>query len=172
MANRIPSSISGAPSVKRAPIMAESNDNTAAPDDWRERVRALSAVVRSKSSPADSAVAVLRLAQVLRTAGKISHAREVHMIMWSIEGILIDRFLKHQTPALHRLLKEDPDPDPDRAEVRSREFTRIDDILTAAALEEFGEPELAALYRTSPAEVAALYEEGRREVNARREIKH
>jgi hypothetical protein len=116
----------------------------------------------------------------MRDAGVIDSNFALFSIAMAIENIVDERIMKKNSPALERLssqmneimqahgLSKDQywkkGDAPAEYEALSVEWDRVHDLLHAAAFNEYGEPEIAAMFIDRRAEFDAMRERGRVQV--------
>ena len=152
---------------------------------WRELAQEL------RNRPKDESYIVrqerfLRVAKAMREAGVLSDDKAFYMIAHPIISIAEDRVLiSGAHPALEAIsekirrvkrargISEDEDwprgEGPREYQELDEEWRRVYDAVFAATFEEYGEPELAALYRQEYEKFAQQYEKGRRTFGGKRD---
>ncbi len=149
------------------------------------RELALSLKDQSKGTPnVERLEAIVRLAKAMRQEGVIEGSEAFYVVAKPITAIAEDREISVGTPVLERISKQIEEIEkrhglesgefwsqgegPEEYERLVRVYKNRLDQITAATFEEFGEPEMAAMYRHDREKFDRQYKDGRRRYQERK----
>jgi len=128
----------------------------------------------------ERAVLQIAVARGMRNIGMIDEDLALFSIAMAIERIVDELVMSRSSHALERIfdrtrelqeahgLNQDEfwlaQDEPQEHRDLTREWTRVHDLLYFAAFDEYGEPNIAAIYRYDRARYDAMRERGRRQV--------
>ena len=145
-------------------------------DNWRALVRSVKDA--KTKSHVELEEAILRAAQAMKNAGVLKGFEAMYFIAGSILIIAEDRTCD-KSPALNAVLdriseveKQHDSEGSEEYEKLSDEFDRLLREIIISTFEEYGETDLAAMYRYDEEAFHRLYERGRLKFLERKKITH